>query len=56
MRTGAGCLRFGEALAFFAQPDADALEFVAIAMDQEDEDNLVLLGEIIHQARSRNIA
>ena len=50
-----GDLGFGEALAFFAQPDADALEFVAIAMDQEDEDNLVLLGEIIHQARSRDI-
>lgn len=50
-----GDLGFGEALAFFTQPDADALEFVAIAMDQEDEDNLVLLGEIIHQARSRNI-
>ena len=50
-----GDLGFGEALAFFAQPDADALEFVALAMDQEDEDNLVLLGEIIHQARSRNI-
>lgn len=50
-----GDLGYGEALAFFAQPDADALEFVAIAMDQEDEGNLVLLGEIIHQARSRNI-
>lgn len=50
-----GDLGFGEALAFFTQPDADALEFVAIAMDQEDEDNLVLLGEIILQARSRNI-
>ncbi|MCD1625452.1 AAA family ATPase [Seohaeicola saemankumensis] len=50
-----GDLGFGEALAFFTQPDAEALEFVAIAMDQEDEDDLVLLGEIIHQARSRNI-
>jgi pilus assembly protein CpaE len=50
-----GDLGFGEALAFFAQPDAAALEFVAIAMDQEDEEDLVLLGEIIHQARSRNI-
>ncbi len=50
-----GDLGYGEALAFFAQPDAEMLEFVAIAMDQEDEDNLVLLGEIIHQARSRNI-
>jgi pilus assembly protein CpaE len=50
-----GDLGFGEALAFFTQPDAEALEFVAIAMDQEDEEDLVLLGEIIHQARSRNI-
>jgi pilus assembly protein CpaE len=50
-----GDLGFGEALAFLSQPDADALEFVAIAMDQEDEDNLVLLGEIIRHARSRNI-
>ena len=50
-----GDLGFGEALTFLSQPDADALEFVAIAMDQEDEDNLVLLGEIIRHARSRNI-
>jgi pilus assembly protein CpaE len=50
-----GDLGFGEALAFLSQPDADALEFVAMAMDQEDEDNLVLLGEIIRHARSRNI-
>lgn len=50
-----GDLGFGEALAFLSQPDADALEFVAIAMDQEDEDNLVLLGEIIRHARSRHI-
>lgn len=50
-----GDLGFGEALAFLSQPDADALEFVAIAMDQEDEENIVLLGEIIRHARSRNI-
>ncbi len=50
-----GDLGFGEALAFLSQPDADVLEFVAIAMDQEDEENIVLLGEIIRHARSRNI-
>lgn len=50
-----GDLGYGEALAFFAQPDAETLEFVALAMDQEDEENLVLLGEIIHQARNRGI-
>ena len=50
-----GDLGFGEALAFLTQPDADGLEFVAIAMDQEDEDNLVLMGEIIRQAKARGI-
>jgi pilus assembly protein CpaE len=50
-----GDLGFGEALAFLTQPDADELEFVAIAMDEEDEANLALLGEIIRLARSRNI-
>jgi pilus assembly protein CpaE len=50
-----GDLGFGEALAFFTQTDAAALEFVAIAMDHADEDSLGLLGEIMLQARSRNI-
>ncbi|HBS49436.1 MAG TPA: pilus assembly protein CpaE, partial [Rhodobacteraceae bacterium] len=50
-----GDLGFAEALAFFSQPEASALEFVALAIDGEDEDNLVLLGEIITQAKSRGI-
>lgn len=50
-----GDLGFAEALAFFGQPEAAALEFVALAIDGEDEDNLVLLGEIIGQAKSRGI-
>ncbi|MBL4766573.1 MAG: AAA family ATPase [Rhodobacteraceae bacterium] len=50
-----GDLGFAEALAFFSQPEAEALEFVALAIDQEDEDNLVLMGEIITQAKSHNI-
>ena len=51
-----GDLGFAEALAFFGQPEAESLEFLALAIDSEDEDNLVLLGEIITQAKSRNIS
>jgi pilus assembly protein CpaE len=50
-----GDLGFAEALAFFGQPEANTLEFVALAIDRDDEDNLVLLSEIINQAKSRGI-
>jgi pilus assembly protein CpaE len=50
-----GDLGFAEALAFFSQPEAESLEFVALAIDENDEDNLVLMGEIITQAKSRGI-
>lgn len=50
-----GDLGFAEALAFFGQPDAEALEFIALAMDDADEENLVLMGEIITQAKARDI-
>lgn len=50
-----GDLGFAEALAFFSQPEAQSLEFIALAIDSSDEDNLVLMGEIIAQAKSREI-
>ncbi len=50
-----GDLGFAEALAFFGQPEADALEFIALALDTDDEDKLVLMGEIITQAKARGI-
>ncbi|MDX1744129.1 MAG: pilus assembly protein CpaE, partial [Ruegeria sp.] len=50
-----GDLGFAEALAFFSQPDADSLEFVALAIDGEDEDNLSLMGEIITRAKDKGI-
>ena len=50
-----GDLGFTEALAFFYQSEAEALEFVALAIDAEDEENLPLMTEIITQAKSRNI-
>lgn len=51
-----GDLGFAEALSFFGQPEAEALEFVALAIDGEDEDNLVLISEIITQAKARDVA
>ncbi|MEM7521279.1 MAG: AAA family ATPase [Pseudomonadota bacterium] len=50
-----GDLGFAEALAFFGQPEAEPMEFIALAMDETDEDNLVLMTEIITQAKARNI-
>lgn len=50
-----GDLGFAEALMFFNQPDARSLEFIAVAMDEQDEDNIVMLGEVISQARDHGI-
>ncbi|MCA1336681.1 AAA family ATPase [Pseudooceanicola marinus] len=50
-----GDLGFAEALMFFNQPEAETLEFIAMAIDSEDEENLVLLGEVITQARAQGI-
>ena len=51
-----GDLGFAEALAFFSQPEAESLQFVALAIDGEDEDNLTLMGEIILQAKEKKIS
>ncbi|MEP4197232.1 MAG: AAA family ATPase [Aliishimia sp.] len=51
-----GDLGFAEALAFFGQPEATELEFVALAIDSEDEDNLVMLTEIVAQAKARDVS
>ena len=50
-----GDLGFAEALAFFGQPEAETMEFIALALDETDEDDLVLMSEIISQAKSRGI-
>nr|WP_247651048.1 pilus assembly protein CpaE [Roseovarius autotrophicus] len=50
-----GDLGFVEALAFLGQPEADALEFVALAMDADDETDLPLLSEIIAFAKQKGI-
>ena len=50
-----GDLGFSEALAFLGQPDAEGLEFVAVAIDSSDEDEIVMLGDLITLAKSKNI-
>lgn len=50
-----GDLGFSEAMAFFNQPDSEGLEFVAIAIDSADEDEIVLLGDLITLAKSKGI-
>jgi pilus assembly protein CpaE len=50
-----GDLGFSEALAFLGQDEAPTLEFIALAMDEHDEEDLPLLGEIIAVAAQRGI-
>ncbi len=50
-----GDLGFADALSFFGQPEAESLEFIALALDGEDEDDLALMGEVITHAKARDI-
>ncbi|NCO85583.1 MAG: AAA family ATPase [Rhodobacterales bacterium] len=50
-----GDLSFADALAFLEQPDADQLEFVAVALDAEDEADLSLVLDIISAAKAKAI-
>lgn len=50
-----GDLGFEDAIAFLAQPDAAGLKFVAIAMDEEDENNLDLISQVIAEAKAHDI-
>ncbi len=50
-----GDLTFEDARVFFAQPDAQHLEFVAIAIDEEDEVNLAVIADLISTANSNGL-
>ncbi len=50
-----GDLSIDDALAFFGQPDAESLEFIAVAMDEEDEPNLARYAEVIRKAATHGI-
>ncbi|WP_037293410.1 AAA family ATPase [Roseobacter sp. CCS2] len=50
-----GDLGFDDAAAFLGQPDAKSLQFVTIAMDAEDEDNLAGISGVISAAKEAQI-
>ncbi len=50
-----GDLGFEDAEIFLSQPDSDGLEFVAIAVDGDDEADLAQISGLITQARGKNI-
>ncbi|MFN7222792.1 MAG: CpaE family protein [Paracoccaceae bacterium] len=50
-----GDLSFDDALVFIGQPEASTLEFVAIAVDAEDEADLTRISEIIRTSKARSI-
>jgi pilus assembly protein CpaE len=50
-----GDLSFDDALVFMGQPDAANLEFVAIAVDAEDEVDLTRISDIIRTAKAKSI-
>jgi len=50
-----GDLGFQDAFAFLDQPDAASLEFIALAVDDHDEADLTLVGEIIAKAKDQDI-
>ena len=50
-----GDLSFDDALVFLEQSEAATLEFVAIAVDSEDENDLSRITDIIRAARSRQV-
>lgn len=50
-----GDLTFEDAAVFLNQPDSELLEFIAIAVDNEDENNLARISGIIGTAKEKGI-
>ncbi|SLN49666.1 AAA family ATPase [Pseudooctadecabacter jejudonensis] len=50
-----GDLGFDDALPYLDQPEAADLEFLAIALDEEDEADLSIISEIVRAAKARDI-
>lgn len=50
-----GDLSFEDARMFFGQPDAKHMEFVAIAIDEEDEANLAGIADLIRTANQNDL-
>lgn len=50
-----GDLSFNDATLFLTQPDAGSLEFLAVAVDERDENDLARISELIKQAKELGI-
>ena len=50
-----GDLSFEQAQHYLAQPEADELQFITIALDHEDEDIIGEIGQIIRMAKDKGI-
>ncbi len=50
-----GDLSLEDAAVFFDQPEADHLEFVALAIDQEDESEIDLISDLVRRAHAQKI-
>lgn len=50
-----GDLSFDDALVFLDQPDSATLEFIAVAVDAEDEGDLSRIAEVIRAAKARKV-
>lgn len=50
-----GDLGFEDSLSFLAEPEAENLKFVALAMDGADEDDLAKISRVIEAAKARQI-
>lgn len=51
-----GDLNFNDAALFLDQPDARNLEFLALAMDEDDEQNIGAIAQLVKDAVARQIA
>ena len=50
-----GDLGFSEAKVFLGQPEAEPIEFVALAINSDDEDELDLISDVIAQAKEHKV-
>ena len=50
-----GDLSFGDATAFLQQPETEFLEFIAIAVDAQDEERLPEIGDLIRTAKEKRV-
>ncbi len=50
-----GDLTFGDASVYLDQPDAESLEFVAVAVDEQDEGKLTEIGQLVKRLKEMKI-